>query len=107
VSSSKRVVKNENVMTRRNELCHSTYSLDVGDYDLDGDIDILIGNTCETNQVYENTAKGSVFIKHELSQHGFNTYDIKFVDINGDQKLDIVEANSDKRNVYYRNRQSN
>ena len=41
----------------------------------------------------------------DRSNMEFDTYDIKFADINGDGFLDVIEANSDDFNVYYINRE--
>lgn len=86
-----------------NESADRTYSLDVGDIDMDGDIDILIGNSGQQNVYYLNINKGSSFEKHILGNKSFDTYDIKFTDINNDGKLDVIEANSQALNLYHIN----
>jgi hypothetical protein len=39
-----------------------------------------------------------------MSTQKFDTYDIRFVDLNKDGFMDVVEANSNALNVYYINR---
>ncbi|MFT4679983.1 MAG: hypothetical protein ACI9HG_002102, partial [Flavobacteriales bacterium] len=41
---------------------------------------------------------------HSLSKKSFDTYDIKFADLNNDGYPEVIEANSDEVNPYYANR---
>jgi len=48
-----------------------------------------------------------VWTKVLLSNKKFNTYDIKITDLNNDGRPDIIESNSDERNIYYFNKLTN
>ena len=80
-----------------------SYSLDVGDFDNDGDPDIVVGNSKSPNSVFFNLGKKG-WRKELIKKENFNTYDIKAFDINGDSFLDIIESNSDDLNYYYINK---
>ena len=81
--------------------------MSIGDLDLDGNVDIIIGNSGEPNTVFINNKKGTVWEKIQLSENRFNTYDIIIADLNGDGRLDIIECNSDELNSYYFNIKNN
>ena len=80
-----------------------SYSLDVGDFDNDGDLDIVVGNSKSPNSVFFNMGKLG-WKKKLIKNENFNTYDIRAFDINGDSFLDIIESNSDDLNYYYINK---
>ena len=44
-----------------------------------------------------------IWTKSLLSNDNFNTYDIKISDINNDGRPDILESNSDEKNIFYLN----
>jgi len=81
-----------------------SYSIDVGDYNQDGAVDIVVGNRSQKNLIYKNIHDASSFEKIELGTTEFDTYDIMFVDTNGDGYLDVIEANSGEYNLYHLNR---
>ncbi|MEM9820619.1 MAG: VCBS repeat-containing protein [Bacteroidota bacterium] len=72
-------------------------------YNQDGLLDILVGNSGEPNAIYRNTGDGKQYERMALSQQNYKTYDIQLVDLNADQYLDVIEVNSDEVNVYYFN----
>ena len=84
-----------------------SYSIDTADLDLDGDIDIVIGNSNSPNTVFYNDGTGMTWTKSILSNNNFNTYDIKISDLNNDGKPEIIESNSDERNIFYLNQSIN
>ena len=67
-------------------------SMAAADLDGDGDIDLVEG-TKTINAVYINAGDG-VFQRQELQGAPANTYGVTIGDMNGDNKLDIVFANS-------------
>ncbi|MEZ4980940.1 MAG: VCBS repeat-containing protein [Saprospiraceae bacterium] len=75
----------------------------MADFDMDGDVDIVIGNVDEPNAVYQNYGDGTKFFRIILSEKTFNTYKIKFADLNNDTYPEIIESNSDELNVFYLN----
>jgi hypothetical protein len=79
----------------------NSYSLDFGDINNNGNIDIVIGNSGEPNTVFLNYKKGTSWKKIILNKKDFYTYDIILADLNNDQKIDIIESNSDAINYYY------
>ena len=80
-----------------------SYAVSIGDLDLDGDMDIVIGNSRGPNAVFINEKGGQSCGKIQLAPQEFNTYDIIVADLNKDGRLDIIESNSDEINKYYFN----
>ena len=78
-----------------------SYSLDFGDIDGNGTTDIVIANSGEANTVFLNFENGSLWKKIVLKKRNLYTYDIILADLNNDQRLDIIESNSDAINYYY------
>ena len=70
---------------------------------MDGNLDIVVGNSREANTVFLNRADATVWERIQLSDKKFNTYDIITSDLNGDGREDIIESNSDEVNYYYFN----
>ncbi|MBT8237792.1 MAG: VCBS repeat-containing protein, partial [Croceitalea sp.] len=71
--------------------------------DLDGDIDIVVGNDGSPNEVFINSGKGLLWQKTVLANESFDTYDIITSDLNKDGLPDIIEGNSDEINRFYIN----
>ena len=82
---------------------NNSYSLDFGDLDGNGSIDIVVANSGEPNQVFLNFGNGTLWKKISLRNEKLLTYDIILVDLNNDNRLDIIESNSDDINYCYRN----
>jgi len=58
---------------------------DVGDIDLDGDIDVVVGKVW-----YENIGGGTSWIAHALPSGSAGTHDIVVADVNSDGRPDII-----------------
>jgi hypothetical protein len=80
-----------------------TYCVSLADFDNDGWLDIVIGNSSAPNFVYLNRNEAREWFKIKLKDVNFTTYDITVGDLNGDGRVDIIESNSDERNIYYFN----
>lgn len=87
-----------------NSSSDNSYSLDFGDLDGNGSIDIVVANAGEPNEVFLNFDNGVSWKQIHLREEGLFTYDIILTDLNNDNRLDIVERNSDDINYCYRNR---
>ena len=74
--------------------------------DLDGDLDIIVGNVRSENTLFLNHDNGNSWQKMNLSTNKFSTYDILVKDLNRDGRPDIVTANSDEINTYFFNRET-
>lgn len=82
--------------------CHA---LAVGDFDLDGDVDVATASFGEkVVRWYENNGLG-IFSPHDLDVgSGQEAYDLKAVDLNKDGRLDLLLAGRDSNNaVWYIN----
>ena len=69
-----------------------TLSVAFGDYDGDGKLDVLVGNTRETNELHHNDGGGSftaVFRKEPTSSFG-DTRSVAFGDVDNDGDADIL-----------------
>lgn len=77
-----------------------TTCVDWGDYDNDGDLDLLVGNRGEANEVHKNLG-GGAFVqilgtsisRPERSGTYPNTWSCAWADLDGDSDLDVVIAN--------------
>ncbi len=73
-----------------------------GDYDNDGDLDLMVSNYDQPNSIYEN--KGSYFIKiniPHITDKPFLTSGMAYGDYNRDGFLDVVLANwENKENIF-------
>lgn len=75
-----------------------TFSLEAGDLNGDGTIDIAVGNIEQPNAVY--LGKGDLAYERMVLPQDENalTYDVAIGDLNGDGRPDLIFANSDSRN---------
>ena len=81
-----------------------SYSVDVGDIDLDGDLDIVVGNFQSTNVYHLNDGSGNFSAAQDVHVFARRTWPIKLVDIDGDGDLDVIEGQDQSRvNQLYRN----
>ena len=79
-----------------------SYTVATGDLDLDGDVDIVIGNSRQKNVIYFNEAQGIKFRSVAFGQIA-GTYSVEVGDLNGDKFPDIVAGNSGAHNFIYFN----
>ena len=79
----------------------ATYSIDLSDLDLDGDIDIVVGNAGQRNYYYLN--HGTNFEQYEFGPVENVTYGVTIGDLDGDNYPDIITANSGSQNIIYLN----
>lgn len=79
----------------------SPHTLDVGDYDSDGDLDVFVcGRELDGEVVcYQNDGKG-VFKKH-LLESDQSAYDLRLVDMDGDGDLDVLLAGQFSQNILW------
>ena len=80
-----------------------TRALAWGDYDLDRDLDLAVGNENGPNRVFRNT-NGSLTLAW-TSPLEDNTQAIAWGDVNGDGYLDLAVGNNGQPNRVYRNQQ--
>ena len=85
-----------------------SYSVDLGDVDNDGDLDIYVGNNGQANELLinnDNISFSSIVMNSSSSRgdHGGNdTTKVKFADLNNDNNLDLYLANkNDQQNQTY------
>ena len=81
-----------------------SFSLAVNDFDGNGYLDIVVGNSPGPTKLYLNISSGKKWLENILSNNQFRTYDILDSDINNDGKIDIMEANTDENNFYFINK---
>jgi hypothetical protein len=72
-----------------------TQDIKLGDFDLDGDLDMIVGNEVPPNRLLFNDGKGKFQEKAELLEllTPLHTRESVVFDANGDGKLDILFAN--------------
>ena len=84
----------------------NTWSIQLGDIDGDGDLDVVAGNAGATNKYYLNDGDSDPFnavIKGDIGTDEMNTYSIRLGDIDADGDLDVVTGDSGTTNKYYLN----
>ena len=84
----------------------NTYAIVLGDLDGDGDLDVVVGNSGQTNKLYINDGEGNPFdtcIGMEIGTDADDTRALALGDLNNDGKLDLVVGNSGQINKLYLN----
>ena len=77
----------------------ATFSISLGDFDNDGDLDHLTGNVAQNNRIYRNDDGN--FNKEWDSDESDQTRSIVLGDIDGDGDLDQLAGNNGKKNRIY------
>ena len=84
----------------------NTRSIELGDVDGDGDLDVLAGNQNQTNRLYLNNGTATPFSGASGSDIGSetdNTMSIKLGDVDWDGDLDVLVGNYNSVNRLYLN----
>jgi hypothetical protein len=85
---------------------HFTYSIVMGDVDGDGDLDMLAGNSNQTNRLYLNDGSADPFsgiTGTDISSDAHDTISIALGDVDGDGDLDMLAGNWNQTNRLYLN----
>jgi VCBS repeat protein len=87
---------------------HQSRSVDMGDVDNDGDIDIVVGNygngVAEVNRLYRNDGTGTGWTGSNVTADLGHTNSVVLGDMNSDGHLDVVAGNyGNERNRVYLN----
>jgi hypothetical protein len=85
---------------------HDTSSIVLGDVDGDGDLDLVAGNSAQTNRLYLNDGTADPFggvAGADISSDAHLTISIALADVDGDGDLDLVAGNYNQTNRLYLN----
>ncbi|WP_158966996.1 FG-GAP-like repeat-containing protein [Paraglaciecola sp. L3A3] len=80
-----------------------TRSIQVGDMDGDGDLDVVAGNYWQTNTLYLNDGSGGFSSGLAISDVASVTREIVLGDVDGDGDLDVIAGNESQYNTLYLN----
>ncbi|MFH1446241.1 MAG: FG-GAP-like repeat-containing protein, partial [Chloroflexota bacterium] len=86
-----------------------TFSIALGDVDGDGDLDMLAGNSADTNRLYLNNGTADPFsgvTGTAISSDTDGTYAIALGDVDGNGDLDMLAGNYNQTNRLYLNRRT-
>ena len=79
----------------------NTFSLDWADWDLDGDLDLIVGNLGDANRVYQND--NGRFTLVWSSPEIDDTFSVAWGDLNNDNYPDVVVGNGSNQSRIYTN----
>lgn len=86
---------------------HSIFSMDLGDVDNDGNLDLILGSRSETNKLYLNSGTGvnpfAGVAAKDISADDDLTEAITMGDIDNDGDLDVIAGNFNAPNKFYLN----
>ena len=80
----------------------ASFSLAVADLNADGYPDVVVANNRSRNRAFINGGEGQKWTPVDLADEGLSTYDIIAADLTNNGQFEILEANSDAINRYYR-----
>ena len=76
----------------------TTYAAELGDFDLDGDLDIAVGNDMAPNYIYTNNGNGDFIKTSSFGKRYSRTRNITLSDIDNDGDIDILITNRTEPN---------
>ena len=82
-----------------------TRSVTLGDLDRDGDLDVVVGNSGQTNQLYINyygdlgPESGGFATGWDITSDPSTTWSVALEDVNGDGDLDVVAGNASTKPI--------
>ena len=78
-------------------------SIDLGDLDRDGYLDLIVGNENEQNTYYLNPGTGLFSDVGTQFSSTYNTYSVKLGDVDGDGDPDLLAGNNNDTNRLWYN----
>ena len=75
-----------------------SYAAELGDFDLDGDLDIAVGNDMAPNYIFTNNGKGDFIKTGSFGKQYSKTRNITLSDLDSDVDIDILITNRGEPN---------